>query len=430
MDQMSDTIFALSTASGRAGVAIVRISGPKSDEALVHFGAALPEPRYAALRTLRSGAEIIDQALVLRFDEGASFTGDRMVELHVHGGSATIGRVLRELRSIDGFFDAEPGQFTRRALASGQMDLTQVEALADLIDAQTEAQRQQAVALMGGALSDRIATWRDDLVRALALTEAAIDFADEEDAPVDVTEEVVSLIRSISSDIALLIQGASFGMRLRDGFIVALVGPPNVGKSSLINALAQRDIAITSPVAGTTRDVIEVSCDFSGLPVVVLDTAGIRHSEDQVEIIGINRALARAADADIRVFMASVHEPQSIPDGLWREGDILLWNKADLATGTGDVSVSATNGTNVDQFVQLVTDRLSGRARGSSVVARDRQVQKLTSALLELEQAEVKDDELRSAHLRQAIIGLDEIVGAVGAEEVLGEIFAQFCIGK
>ena len=372
----------------------------------------------------------IDEALVIRFASGASFTGEQMVELHLHGGVAIVTRVLRELSSLSGFRPAEAGEFTRRALMSGSMDLAQVEGLADLIDAQTESQREQAVAVMGGALSEEVSRWRGKLIHALSLTEAAIDFADEEDAPVDVMAEVNELISDLRRDISVLIEGASFGIRLREGFVVALVGPPNVGKSSLINALANRDVAITSPIAGTTRDVIEVSCDFSGFPVTVLDTAGVRESCDEIESIGIERALKRAAEADIRVFMGSADEPREVIDGLWKPGDILLWNKADLAAGDGDIGVSAKTGENLASFIDLVVARLSDRSIGSGLIARERQASQLSMAHAELGMAIDSIDEFRSEHLKHAIYRLDEIVGAVDVEEVLGEIFSQFCIGK
>ena len=297
------TIFAQASAAGKAGVAVVRISGPQAFSAASQLCGALPAPRQAGLRRLRSAAgEVLDEALVLCFSEKASFTGEETVELQTHGSVAVVNALLAELGRIDGLRLAEPGEFTRRALANGRLDLAQVEGLADLIASETEAQRQQALRLFSGGLGDLAAHWRERLIRASALLTVTIDFADEE-VPVDVSPEVLELIAEVQTAMQAQVDGFGAAERIRTGYEVAIVGPPNVGKSTLLNALAGRDAAITSEVAGTTRDVIEVRMELAGLPVTLLDTAGLRETDDTVEKIGVARALERAKAADLRVFL-------------------------------------------------------------------------------------------------------------------------------
>ncbi|HGG65032.1 MAG TPA: tRNA uridine-5-carboxymethylaminomethyl(34) synthesis GTPase MnmE, partial [Rhodobacteraceae bacterium] len=285
------TIYALATALGKSGVAVIRLSGPRALDAAKTLAGTLPEPRVAGLRALRdSDGVLLDQALVLTFMAGHSFTGEDVAELHLHGGPATIKAVLQTLGDLDGLRMAEPGEFTRRALENGCLDLAQIEGLSDLLDAETEAQRKQALRVFSGALGDKAESWRSQLIRAAALLEATIDFADE-DVPVDVTPEVSDLLNSVMAALKTEATGVQISERIRDGFEVAIVGAPNVGKSSLLNRLAGRDAAITSEIAGTTRDVIEVRMDLNGLPVTILDTAGLRETDDTVEGIGIERAL-------------------------------------------------------------------------------------------------------------------------------------------
>ena len=426
-----DTIFALASARGKAGVAVVRLSGPASHRAVARF-CALPPVRKAALRRLIWQGEVLDEALVLLFAKGASFTGEDSAELQVHGSSAVIAAVLRALGSIEGLRLAEPGEFTRRALENGCLDLTQVEGLADLIDAETEAQRRQAQRVMSGALGARVEGWRRDLVRAAALIEATIDFADEE-VPVDVTPEVTELVAGLLTALRLEVAGASAAERIRDGFEVAIVGAPNVGKSTLLNALAGREAAITSDVAGTTRDVIEVRMDIGGLAVTLLDTAGLRESEDRVEQIGIGRAIQRAQAADLRVFLLG--SPDEAPMMVPMLDDIVVLGKADIF-GVETAAVSGKTGQGIDALIAAITSRLERRAASAGLLIRERQRIALERSILALESVlgamdrSVLLPELIAAELRAAMRALEGLVGRIDVESLLDEVFSSFCIGK
>ena len=296
-----DTIFALSSGRPPAAIAVIRISGPLARVALAKFSGRVPEPRNAALARVRDPAneEVIDEALALWFPGPNSETGEDTAELQLHGGRAIIAGVLAALSRIEGLRPAEAGEFTRRAFENGKLDLTAIEGLADLIGAETEAQRRQAYRQMKGLLGDRAETWRARLIEALALVEARIDFSDEADVPEDLVGPALAIARGLRDEIAAALAGAGRGERLRDGLVVAIAGPPNAGKSTLLNRIAKREVAIVSPVPGTTRDVIEVHLDLDGYPVTLLDTAGIRDSEDPVEQEGVRRARERAAEADL-----------------------------------------------------------------------------------------------------------------------------------
>ncbi|KFI32902.1 tRNA modification GTPase TrmE [Haematobacter missouriensis] len=425
-----DTIYALATARGRAGVAVIRISGPLAWEASAALAGALPEPRHSALRRLRWAGDVLDEALVLVFEAGRSFTGERVVELHLHGSIAVVSAVLSALGEQPGLRPAEAGEFTRRALENGRLDLTQVEGLADLIDAETEIQRKQALRIFSGAISAKTEVWRMRLIRAAALIEATIDFADEE-VPVDVGPEVMELIGSVVSDIRDNLRGAAVSERIRDGFEVAIIGVPNAGKSTLLNALAGREAAITSEIAGTTRDVIEVRMDLKGLPVTLLDTAGLRDTGDIVEAMGIERAQARAKAADLRVFLT---EDDVLPPGVNREPeDIVVRGKADLRCGDGE-AVSGLTGQGIDRLVDQITHLLDKRAAGGSLMVRERHRKALRSAELSLSAATVEIEsgqaEIVAEHIRFALRSLETLVGRVDVEDLLGEIFSSFCIGK
>jgi tRNA modification GTPase len=427
-----DTIFAEATARGRAGVSMIRISGPAAIEAARALAGALPAERRAGLRRLTWGGDLIDEALVLRFPAGASFTGETVVELQLHGSTAVVAAVLRALAAQPGLRAAEPGEFTRRALENGCLDLAQVEGLADLIEAETEAQRRQALRVLEGAVGRKAEGWRRALVRAAALIEATIDFADE-DVPVDVTPEVSALVSGVAAELRAELAGYGAAERIRDGFEVAIVGQPNAGKSTLLNALAGREAAITSAVAGTTRDVIEVRMDLDGLPVTLLDTAGLREAEDEVERIGVDRAVKRADAADLRVFLLDAGEvPLLVP----RPGDLSVRGKADLRAGAAGLAVSGRTGEGIETLVAAITEELRGRSRGAGTIVRERQRQAAARALGALESAQ---DEIRrraeraefaAERLREACRALDMLVGRVDVEHLLDEIFASFCIGK
>lgn len=428
-----DTIFATATARGRSGLAVVRISGPEAFTGAAALCGRLPEPRVAALRRLRWDGEVLDEALVLAFLEGASFTGEDVVELQVHGGPAVVSAVLRALSAQPGLRLADPGEFTRRALENGMLDLTQVEGLADLIDAETEAQRRQAVRVLSGSVGARVEAWRRDLVRAAALLEATIDFVDE-DVPVDVTPEVLGLLDGLLAELRREANGVVAAERIRNGFEVAIVGAPNVGKSTLLNQLAGREAAITSEIAGTTRDVIEVRMDVRGLPVTFLDTAGLRETLDPLERAGISRARARAKAADLRVFLL---DDGDIPDLLLVPGDILVDGKADQRLAApGRLAVSGLTGSGVSELMARVGEALEDRVGSPGALVRERHrvaVATAVTALEEVRQEVVKDHsrvELTAEGMRSSIRALDALVGRVDVEDLLSEIFASFCIGK
>lgn len=425
---MTDTIFALATARGKAGIAVVRVSGPAALEAAAALGVDGLVPRQAALHRLRVGDELLDDGLVLLFEEGASFTGEKVVEFQIHGSEAVVAALLTFLADVPGLRLAGPGEFTRRALENGRLDLTQVEALADLIDAETEAQRRQAQRVLVGGLGKRAAVWRKDLIRAGALIEATIDFADE-DIPVDVIPEVQEIVERLLLAFAAEIEGSRSSERVRAGFEVAITGAPNVGKSSLLNALVGRDVAITSSVAGTTRDIIEVRMDLGGLPVTLLDTAGLREATDEVEKIGVERARERAGLADIRVLLL---EPgDTAPDD---SADIIVWSKADIAPGPR--SVSGHTGEGLDWLIEAIRTHLQSRVSGSGLLIRDRHRSALTLARESMVSARKSlygvdpSLELVAADIRTAGHALDLLIGKIGVETLLDEIFSSFCIGK
>lgn len=428
-----DTIFALASAAGRAGVSVIRISGERAVEICEDLAESAPEAGRFALRKLRDTAgNLIDEALVLRFTAPASFTGEDVIELHTHGSPAVVARVLRFLGESGKARMAEAGEFTRRALENDRLDLAQVEGLGDLIDAETEAQRLQAVRLFSGALGDVVSDWRERLLRAAALLEVTIDFADEE-VPVDVAPEVIELIGEVSKSLRREIEGTFAAERIRDGFEVAILGAPNAGKSTLLNMLAGREAAITSEIAGTTRDVIEVRMDVAGLPVMLLDTAGLRETDDVIERVGVGRALERAERADLRVFLKS--DPQEVPLVTLQDGDITLLGKGDMHGG-GLGTVSGASGEGVDELIEQIASQLSERASGVATATQLRHRIAMEDAKEALDQAafEVKAGaertELAAENLRTALRKLDALIGRVDVEMVLGEIFSRFCLGK
>lgn len=424
-----DTIFALATAQGRAGVAVIRLSGPDAVRAAADFMSDVPVSR--GLRSmLDTDGVLLDQALVLRFAKGASFTGEEVVELHLHGSPAVIAAVLRVLGDHSLLRPAEAGEFTRRAMDNGKLDLAQVEGLADLIDAETEDQRKQALRVLSGELGDRAEVWRQKLLRATALLEATIDFADEE-VPVDTHPEVLSLITDVRVGMQREYDGVRIAERVRDGFEVAIVGAPNVGKSTLLNRIAGREAAITSEIAGTTRDVIEVRFDLDGLPVTFLDTAGLRESDDQVEMIGVARAKDRAGDADLRVHMLMMNDQPQLDVVA---GDIVAIAKSD--NGGDGFAVSGKTGAGIDDLIAAIGKELRQRVSTVGVAMRERHRVALGKALGSLDVAISQLDtpdgmsDLIAEDLRTAVRAVDSLVGRVDVEQVLGEIFSSFCIGK
>ncbi|KMK65411.1 tRNA uridine-5-carboxymethylaminomethyl(34) synthesis GTPase MnmE [Puniceibacterium sp. IMCC21224] len=426
-----ETIFALATAQGKSGVAVVRVSGSLAWFVAGKMGGSLPSPRVAALRVLKaSDGGFLDEALVLLFEEGRSFTGEQVVEFHLHGSVAVVRAVLSELGKFDGIRQAEAGEFTRRALENGRLDLTQVEGLADLIESETEAQRRQALRVLSGDLGKRVSSWRLDLIRAASLLEAVIDFADE-DVPVDVTDEVLELLASVLIGVRQELQGFSGAERIRSGFEVAIVGAPNVGKSTLLNALAGRDAAITSDIAGTTRDVIEVRMDIGGLPVTLLDTAGLRDTVDEIEALGVGRARARAATADLRVFLV---EPGQAPDMTPEKDDLVIQSKADLRVD--GLGVSGLTGVGLTQLISDIQARLSGRIGQTSLITRERHRVALREGVDGLETAMQvvgrgpNEYDIAAEEVRIVIRRLSSLVGHVDVESLLDEIFASFCVGK
>ena len=427
-----DTIYALATARGRSGLAVVRVSGPAAFAAGAALCGSLPDARVAGLRRLSWGGELLDEALVLSFAKGASFTAEAVVELHCHGGPAVVGAVLRALADQPGLRLAEPGEFTRRALENGVLDLAQVEGLADLIDAETEAQRRQAVRVLSGSVGQKVDGWRRDLIRAGALLEATIDFADE-DVPVDVSPEVLGLIDGLMADLGHEAAGVQAAERIREGFEVAIVGAPNAGKSTLLNQLAGREAAITSEIAGTTRDVIEVRMEIAGLPVTFLDTAGLRDTEDRLEQAGIDRALSRAQAADLRLFLS---DGSDVP-GLEPVGDdLVVVGKSDTISSGSGLAVSGKTGQGVPELMARIGEILGQRVGSAGALVRERHRVAVTTAIAALAESRaevVRDDsrvELAAEHLRQAVRALDALVGRVDVDDLLGEIFASFCIGK
>jgi tRNA modification GTPase len=442
------TIFALSSGHGRAGVAVIRVSGPAAGAALERLGGALPKPRYAALRTLRSPAgEVLDGALVLWLPGPRSETGEDMAELHVHGGRAVIAGVLEALAAVDGCRLAEPGEFARRSFENGKIDLTAAEALADLVDADTAAQRRQALGQAGGALARLYDGWRAALIEAQALTEAAIDFSDEGDvgekAAAGAREAVAGLLPRLRAHL----DDGRRGEILREGFRVAIAGPPNAGKSSLLNALARREAAIVSEEAGTTRDIIEVTLDLAGVPVVLSDTAGIRAAEGKVEREGIRRAVVHARAADLVLWLtdAASPAPPQPPEDLAGQGAALIrvLNKVDLLGGglkpavaaDGTLRISVLTGAGLPALTEAIARRAAAGAGATEAPvitqARHRQLLEVSVAALEAYLAgDPAGLELRAEDLRRAATALGRITGRVDVEDVLGAIFGRFCIGK
>ena len=448
-----DTIFAPATAPGRAGVAVIRISGAKAPKALSRLGVDTPAPRVLTKATLcdpGSGEvldEILDEGLVAWFPGPNSFTGEDVAELHIHGGRAVLDGLLTALNGIGGLRPAEPGEFTRRAFDAGKLDLTQAEALADLVESETRAQARQALRQMGGALKLKYDAWRDQLIKALAHLEAVIDFPDE-DLPEETAQALWQTVDTLTSDIDAHLADDKRGERLRSGLHVAIIGPPNAGKSSLLNLLAKRDAAIVSETAGTTRDVIEVHLDLGGFPVVVADTAGLRATQDAIEDEGVRRALQRAEDADlvIALFDGETHpEFDETTRATVTTSTMVLVNKADLLDQAREKELdvqdewrathflSVKTGFGLELFLTELTTRVAALCETGqdAPLTRTRHRYALEECNAALRRARDADlPELAAEDLRLAARALGRITGTVDVEDLLDVVFAEFCIGK
>lgn len=418
-----DTIFAEATPPGRGGVSIVRLSGPASRQVAEDLAGALPEARNSYYRSIRDGGDLIDRALLVRFEAGASFTGEDSCEFHLHGAPVVVKRLEAALLAR-GLRRAEPGEFTLRSFISGQMDLAEVEGLSDLLAAETESQRKLAVEASTGALGRLAEEWREGLVHAGAMITASIDFADEE-IPDEVAADVWQVVAGVRASIAVELAGFPARERLRQGYEVALLGAPNAGKSSLMNAIARKDVAIVTEQAGTTRDVVEFRADLRGLPVIFLDTAGIRETEDLVEGIGIGRARDRAADADLRIFLGSV--PDEARD-LICEGDLFVETKGDLTGISG--AISSQTGEGVDLLLDQIFEILRERVATSGVASHARQAEAMQAAVDALDMPDNAPPELLAEAMREALHHLQRLVGKVDVDDYLDRVFSTFCVGK
>ena len=440
---MSDTIFALSSGPPPSGVAVVRVSGPAARTGVETLTGSLPEPRRAALAIMHRGGEVIDRGLVLFFPGPQSFTGEDVVELQVHGGRAVIAAILSALGELPGFRPAEPGEFTRRAFLNRKLDLTEVEGLADLAAAETEAQRRQALRVAGGGLRLRAEAWRKGLVRARAWVEAELDFVDEADVPEAAGAHAMDDVAQIAREIRAVLDDEHRGERIRDGAEIVVLGPPNAGKSSLINALARREVAIVTPEPGTTRDLVEVRLDLGGYPATIVDTAGLRETEGLVEREGIRRARARAAAADMVLWLGDVTAPAAPGPGDVAGRLLRVGTKADLVGEQSDhvalaekfdVVISVVDGFGldslIDQLRRFVADEL--RPRESDLIVRARHRAALTACADALDAARVSPDqpEIRAEELRRAGDALGRLAGRIDVEDVLDAVFRDFCIGK
>jgi tRNA modification GTPase len=449
------TIFALSSGRPPAAVAVVRICGPQAGRALERLIGRVPAPRRAVLARVRDPAdgETIDEALALWFPGPNSETGEDMAEVQVHGGPAVIAALLGVLGRIEGCRMAEPGEFTRRAFLNGRLDLTEVEGLADLIAAETPAQRRQAFRQLKGLIGDQAEAWRRQIIEALALVEARIDFSDEADVPEDLLAPALHAAQQLRDTIAAVVADGGRGERLRDGLVVAIAGPPNAGKSTLLNRLARREAAIVSPYPGTTRDVIEVHLDLAGYPVTLLDTAGIRTSDDPVEQEGVRRATARAAAADLVLWVidsqATEHAALAVPESQVKTIYWLINNKVDLiadklwkssecrsAAYDNEFAISAATGAGVEALIGALSNYAAETfgATESVLVTRVRHRRALEETVAALDHALTQrasgSEELIAEDLRAAATTLGRLTGRVDVEDILDVIFRDFCIGK
>ena len=450
MHPRDQTIFALSSGRLPSAIAIVRVSGSQAAAVLTSLAGKIPQPRQAKRALLRDGqGEPIDDAVVLWFPGPASATGEDVAEFHVHGGRAVLASLLAALSSLEQMRAAEPGEFTRRAFENGKLDLTEAEGLDDLIHADTDRQRRQALRQLKGLLGDKARDWRARIIEASALIEAGIDFSDEGDVSAELLAPARARIATLLREIQEVLAAQGKGERLRDGLVVAIAGPPNVGKSTLINQLARREVAIVSPYAGTTRDVIEVQLDLDGYPVTVIDTAGIRETDDPVEQEGVRRAQARAEEADLVLWLADT--PDENPR---RDTATPVWivrNKIDLDSrnsdsadttrpapsgqGTFAFEISAARGDGLADLISalvIFAQEFFGQGEGG-LIARERQRELLRQTVSSLQRSITmfeQGEELAAEDLRAAAFALGRLLGRVDVEDILDVIFREFCIGK
>jgi len=430
------TIFALASGNFRAAISVIRISGAETPCIVTTLAGGLPAPRRASLRAIRGAAgDVLDRALILWLPGPASYTGENSAELHLHGGAAVLRAVLERLTAL-GARQAEPGEFTRRAFLNGRMDLLEAEGIADLVTAETDAQRRQALLQVSGTQSGILAGWADRLRRMLAWQEALIDFPDE-DLPPETDAELQSDIRALAVEMDAAIADGERGIKLRDGLVVAVIGAPNAGKSSLVNALARRDIAIVSPIPGTTRDTLEAAIELGGVPITLVDTAGLRATQDAIEAEGVRRAQARAASADVVLRVIDASQPDAADDLLIvpaQARHIMVFNKIDLTPAPIDaLGISVASGDGLAQLLAVLQEAASALAMptGSAVLTRMRHVVALREAASALREAQRADlPELRGEDLRRAMRALGTMTGAVDVEGILDTVFGAFCIGK
>ncbi len=432
---MKHTIFALASAQGRAGVSVIRLSGADALAAVSRLTDRTLKPRHAAYASLSFGGEVIDQAIIIYFPAPHSFTGEDCVELHVHGSRAVLDR-LYGLFVDFGLRLAEPGEFSRRAVENGKIDLTQAEGIADLVDAETEAQRRQALTQLDGGLRRRYEGWRGDLVDLLARLEVYIDFPDE-DLPDDLSQAILARIGQLRDSLNTALAEADRGRQIREGYRIVILGEPNAGKSSLFNVLLKAEAAIVTPVAGTTRDIIEAQLRLGPYSVLLYDTAGLRETEEVVEREGIRRARAKADEADLRIWLVDAGRPD-VPDDM-REGDLLVFSKADLVRGvsreTPAYVVSTTTGQGIGELVEAIEQRVTEALSGQTFPAatRERHRERLLAARDYLEEAlasRLRVPELTAENVRMALNSFEALFGRYDVEGVLDVVFSTFCIGK